>query len=136
MKRILLIVLLSLLIAAPHHLTAAEPAGTMVLNKGAVKIRRTGIDTLFQQTGQQIPVFDLDEIQTGNDANVTITLTAREETKPAEEEKNEHDAEKPADTADLFAETTARITEEIETIQEELVETATEKTIEIRITHE
>jgi len=58
-------------------LSAQADVGTMTLNKGVVKLRRAKIDTLYQTVGQQIPVQNLDEIQTGKDSNVTIDLKAQ-----------------------------------------------------------
>lgn len=53
--------------------------GTMTLNRGVVKVRRALVDQLYRTTGQEIPVMNLDEIQTGKDSNVTIDLKARED---------------------------------------------------------
>lgn len=60
-----------------NALAQSTTVGIMTLNKGAVKLRRTQIDTLFQKAGEKIPVRNLDEIQTGKNSSVTIKLDAK-----------------------------------------------------------
>ncbi|MCP4755352.1 MAG: FecR domain-containing protein [Proteobacteria bacterium] len=52
----------------------AELVGTLVLEKGFVKIRRNFIDTIYKDTGKQIPVHEKDEIQTGINTLVQVNI--------------------------------------------------------------
>jgi len=69
----------TLLIALPVCLTAATPAGNLVVNKGMAKLRRNNLDSVYPQSEQAIPVYSLDEIQTGADSSATITLEAKDD---------------------------------------------------------
>ncbi len=53
---------------------AASMVGSMVLEKGIVKLRRAKTDRIFKKPGQKISVAGLDEIQTGKGSKVIITL--------------------------------------------------------------
>ena len=51
----------------------------MLLKKGQVKLRRAGVDKIYRKAGEQIPVWNLDEIQTGKNTQAAITLTEKDD---------------------------------------------------------
>ncbi|MBU2643832.1 FecR domain-containing protein [bacterium] len=77
--RILILATVISLFCQPFTLAQTSSVGTMTLHKGIVKLRRNLVDTIYQKTGEQIPVRNLDEIQTGKDSSVTIKLDAKDD---------------------------------------------------------
>ena len=72
--RILVLTVIIFVLCQSVALAQALTVGNMMLNKGIVKVRRAQVDTLYKTAGKQIPVHNLDEIQTGKDSSVTIKL--------------------------------------------------------------
>jgi len=58
---------------------AGESVGTLILEKGMIKLRRISTDNFYQEAGTQIQVQELDEIQTGPNTSVIINLTKKED---------------------------------------------------------
>jgi hypothetical protein len=69
------ILVLFLMFLWPTMMLTAVPAGTLILEKGKVRIRSHNIDMTYQEPGKQIPVQSGDEIQTGTNTRATIKLT-------------------------------------------------------------
>ncbi len=81
MKKLQISLLATILFLFCHTGLQAQTStvGTMTINKGIVKLRRNLIDNIYKTAGEKIPVNNRDEIQTGKDSNVTITLKARDD---------------------------------------------------------
>jgi hypothetical protein len=76
MKRYRIPVLTAIILVLCQAVALAQTSavGNMTLNKGIVKVRRAQVDMLYKTAGKQIPVRNLDEIQTGKDSSVSIKL--------------------------------------------------------------
>ncbi len=79
MKTIIYVLILSFILTGITVQVQAASVGQLVLEKGIFKLRRDKIDQIYRQTGQEIPVNSMDEIQTGPKTRVKIYLRQKNE---------------------------------------------------------
>ena len=70
----ILSLLIFILCSSPHLQAATQPVGTLQLEKGIVRIRQNGVDTMHSERGKVLPIFSGDEFQTGPNTFVRIKL--------------------------------------------------------------
>ena len=75
-KIISLIILFSLIM--PIY-AFAEPVGTLLLEKGIVKLRRDNKDKIIKVIGTKVEIFSKDSLQTGKDSLVKIVFTGKDD---------------------------------------------------------
>ncbi len=75
MKKLNVLLILFAFLLNGNTAHSASDVGMLVLEKGILKLRRAGVDTIYRDIGQKIPLLNLDEVQTGKDSKATIRLT-------------------------------------------------------------
>jgi FecR-like protein len=78
MKKIHILMFLTLFIWCVPQIHA-DSAGFLNLEKGIVKISRSGIILIYKKAGLKIPIYNLDQIHTGKNTFATVKLTSKDD---------------------------------------------------------
>jgi len=70
----ILLLLIFILCSSPDLEASTQPIGTLQLEKGIIRIRQSGVDTMHSEQGKILPVYNGDEFQTGLITFVRIKL--------------------------------------------------------------